>query len=119
MFKNLEGFFYAKTHLVICGELPERLNGAVSKTVVGLRPPRVRIPDSPPFFNYELRITSYECDFHFRNSNSVLLAEFDHEPNLILLRKISSEVAMTEKKLYFFESSIPDSPPVIFRFACK
>ncbi len=31
------------------GEVPERLNGAVSKTVVGATPPRVRIPASPPF----------------------------------------------------------------------
>ena len=30
------------------GEVPEWSNGAVSKTVVGLRPPRVRIPVSPP-----------------------------------------------------------------------
>ena len=28
--------------------MPERLNGTVSKTVVGLRPPRVRIPVPPP-----------------------------------------------------------------------
>ena len=38
------------------GELPERLNGAVSKTVVGLRPPRVRIPDSPPVKSRLLKI---------------------------------------------------------------
>ena len=31
-----------------CGEVPERSNGAVSKTVVGASPPRVRIPVSPP-----------------------------------------------------------------------
>ena len=31
-----------------CGEVPERLNGTVSKTVVGVTPPRVRIPASPP-----------------------------------------------------------------------
>jgi hypothetical protein len=30
------------------GEMPERSNGAVSKTVVGVTPPRVRIPVSPP-----------------------------------------------------------------------
>ena len=30
------------------GEVPERLNGAVSKTVVPLGVPRVRIPPSPP-----------------------------------------------------------------------
>ena len=30
------------------GEVPEWLNGAVSKTVVGASPPRVRIPLSPP-----------------------------------------------------------------------
>gem|GEM_PF-1511278 len=29
------------------GEMPERSNGAVSKTVVSLRVPRVRIPFSP------------------------------------------------------------------------
>ena len=29
-------------------ELPEWLIGTVSKTVVSLRVPRVRIPDSPP-----------------------------------------------------------------------
>ena len=32
------------------GEVPERSNGAVSKTVVGASPPRVRIPVSPPFY---------------------------------------------------------------------
>ena len=31
-----------------CGEMPEWSNGAVSKTVVPLRVPRVRIPLSPP-----------------------------------------------------------------------
>jgi hypothetical protein len=31
------------------GEVPERLNGTVSKIVVGATPPRVRIPASPPF----------------------------------------------------------------------
>ena len=30
------------------GEVPEWSNGAVSKTVVGASPPRVRIPVSPP-----------------------------------------------------------------------
>jgi hypothetical protein len=35
--------------LTRCGEVPERSNGAVSKTVVPLRVPRVRIPPSPPF----------------------------------------------------------------------
>jgi hypothetical protein len=30
------------------GEVPERLNGTVSKTVVGVTPPRVQIPASPP-----------------------------------------------------------------------
>ena len=30
------------------GEVPEWLNGAVSKTVVGVTPPRVQIPASPP-----------------------------------------------------------------------
>src|SRR4051812_14702036 len=34
--------------LTRCGEVPERSNGAVSKTVVPLRVPRVRIPPSPP-----------------------------------------------------------------------
>ena len=34
--------------LAFYGEVPERLNGAVSKTVVGATPPRVRIPASPP-----------------------------------------------------------------------
>ncbi len=36
---------YAK---LLGGEMPERLNGAVSKTVVGASPPGVRIPLSPP-----------------------------------------------------------------------
>ncbi len=31
------------------GEVPEWSNGAVSKTVVPLRAPRVRIPVSPPY----------------------------------------------------------------------
>ncbi len=30
------------------GEVPERLNGAVSKTVVGATSPGVQIPPSPP-----------------------------------------------------------------------
>lgn len=30
------------------GGMPERLNGTVSKTVVGVTPPRVRIPVPPP-----------------------------------------------------------------------
>ena len=34
--------------VALYGEVPERLNGAVSKTVVGATPPRVRIPASPP-----------------------------------------------------------------------
>ena len=34
--------------LASSGEVPERSNGAVSKTVVPLRVPRVRIPPSPP-----------------------------------------------------------------------
>ena len=33
------------------GEVPEWSNGAVSKTVVGATPPRVRIPVSPPLFH--------------------------------------------------------------------
>jgi hypothetical protein len=33
---------------VVAGEVPEWLNGAVSKTVVEATPPRVRIPASPP-----------------------------------------------------------------------
>ena len=36
------------------GEVPEWLNGAVSKTVVGASPPRVRIPLSPPFNKYRI-----------------------------------------------------------------
>ena len=35
------------------GEVPEWLNGAVSKTVVGASPPRVRIPLSPPLFPFK------------------------------------------------------------------
>ncbi len=37
------------------GEMPEWSNGAVSKTVVGATPPRVRIPLSPPSSRCELR----------------------------------------------------------------
>ena len=33
---------------LLCGEVPERSNGAVSKTVVRASVPRVRIPPSPP-----------------------------------------------------------------------
>ena len=33
---------------LICGEVPEWSNGAVSKTVVRASVPRVRIPVSPP-----------------------------------------------------------------------
>jgi hypothetical protein len=36
------------------GEVPERSNGAVSKTVVGVTPPRVRIPVSPPIYQVTL-----------------------------------------------------------------
>ncbi len=35
---------------IFSGEMPERLNGAVSKTVVHLDGPGVRIPLSPPRF---------------------------------------------------------------------
>src|SRR5688500_11392163 len=37
-----------RAHALLRGEVPERSNGAVSKTVVPLRVPRVRIPPSPP-----------------------------------------------------------------------
>ncbi len=37
------------------GEVPERLNGAVSKTVVPSRAPRVRIPLSPPGY-FQIKI---------------------------------------------------------------
>ncbi len=37
------------TELDSCGGVPERLNGTVSKTVVGAIPPRVRISAPPPF----------------------------------------------------------------------
>jgi hypothetical protein len=33
---------------VVAGGVPERLNGTVSKIVVGATPPRVRIPPPPP-----------------------------------------------------------------------
>lgn len=43
------------------GGVPERLNGTVSKIVVGATPPRVRIPAPPPsyfsidkYFDFEL-----------------------------------------------------------------
>ena len=39
------------------GELPEWSNGAVSKTVVPLGVPRVRIPHSPPVFSPDLSLT--------------------------------------------------------------
>ena len=38
----------ARPATVVGGELPERTNGTVSKTVEVARPPRVRIPHSPP-----------------------------------------------------------------------
>jgi hypothetical protein len=34
------------------GEMPERLNGPVSKTGVGATPPGVQIPLSPPLFKH-------------------------------------------------------------------
>lgn len=37
--------------LFYIGELPEWLNGAVSKTVVSAREPWVQIPDSPPLIS--------------------------------------------------------------------
>ena len=47
------------------GEVPEWLNGAVSKTVVGASPPRVRIPLSPPLpLNYILYY-KYLVEFSF------------------------------------------------------
>ena len=49
-FKDKRGIFnfYATFELLISiGEMPERLNGAVSKTVVRVTVPRVRIPLSP------------------------------------------------------------------------
>ena len=42
------------------GEVPEWLNGAVSKTVVGASPPRVRIPLSPPLLSmYPVRLHGF------------------------------------------------------------
>ena len=35
------------------GRVPERTNGTVSNTVVGLGPPWVQIPPLPPIFNSE------------------------------------------------------------------
>ena len=35
------------------GRVPERTNGTVSNTVVGLGPPWVQIPPLPPIFNLE------------------------------------------------------------------
>ena len=43
------------------GEVPERLNGAVSKTVVGATSPRVRIPASPPFFKILFWLYRVSC----------------------------------------------------------
>ncbi len=43
------------------GEVPEWSNGAVSKTVVGVTPPRVRIPVSPPH-----PFTTNPCLAHLR-----------------------------------------------------
>ncbi len=37
--------------------MPERLNGAVSKTVEGSRPPGVRIPLSPPPPSDQLKVS--------------------------------------------------------------
>ena len=37
------------------GGMPERLNGTVSKTVVGVTPPRVRIPVPPPVSSRDVR----------------------------------------------------------------
>ncbi len=49
MSKKIANFALAnrKGHALIIGEVPEWSIGAVSKTVVPLRVPRVRIPVSP------------------------------------------------------------------------
>src|SRR3990167_6223612 len=48
-----------------CGEVAERSNAAVLKTVEGATPPRVRIPASPPKFSL-LVITNSLCLFLIR-----------------------------------------------------
>lgn len=48
-----------------CGEVPEWSNGAVSKTVEGASPPRVRIPVSPPH-HYELLFNNNSLGRYYR-----------------------------------------------------
>lgn len=47
---------YYALHFYRCGEMAEWPKATVSKTVVGFRPPRVRIPVSPPFFCTHLNL---------------------------------------------------------------
>ncbi|EKE21305.1 MAG: hypothetical protein ACD_7C00288G0005 [uncultured bacterium] len=42
------------TCYMTCGEMPERLNGTLSKSVVREIGPRVRIPPSPPLVRRSL-----------------------------------------------------------------
>ncbi len=48
-----------------CGEVPEWSNGAVSKTVVRLRVPWVRIPPSPPYLKQDPSCGSFVAPSHY------------------------------------------------------
>ena len=55
----------------ICGEVPEWSNGAVSKTVVLVIVPWVRIPPSPPFSSLCIRMSARVEEQHFTALTSI------------------------------------------------
>jgi hypothetical protein len=59
-------------HDLYRGEVAEWSNAAVSKTVVGLRRPRVRIPVSPPIRNKAGHLTRRVCCAHERSQQIAL-----------------------------------------------
>ena len=61
MSKKITNFALAnrKGHALIIGEVPEWSIGAVSKTVVPLRVPRVRIPASPQSESCKFKTCSF------------------------------------------------------------
>ena len=68
------------------GEVPEWSIGAVSKTVVGLRPPWVRIPPSPPLA------------FDFISKNGVFAPIPHKEPHIRKTLGTSDEAGATPRK---------------------
>src|SRR5271154_4990672 len=74
---------YGKIGEVRCGEVRERLNRAVSKTVEPSRVPWVRIPPSPPRpsrFGRDLRtcLVGYRLCFEHKPVGDVVLVDVAH-----------------------------------------